>query len=77
MTAIRPTDSFLRDQIKQDNYNETLGVIQTKFSEMDKYINNLESDVKSIRDFETSLKEDKERGTDRQSAKTQSVHPKV
>ena len=64
MTAIRPTDSFLRDQIKQDDYNETLGVIQSKFSEMDKYINNLESDVKSIRDFETSLKEDKERGFD-------------
>ena len=64
MTAIRPTDSFLRDQIKQDDYNETLGVIQSKFSEMDKYINNLESDVKSIRDFETSLKQDKERGFD-------------
>lgn len=64
MTAIRPSDSFLRDQIKQDEYNETLGVIQSKFSEMDKYINNLESDVKSIKDFESSLKEDKERGFD-------------
>jgi len=31
---------------------------------MDKYINNLESDVKSIKDFESSLKEDKERGFD-------------
>ena len=64
MTAIQPTDSSLRDQIKQDEYNETLGVIQSKFSEMDKYINNLESDVKSIREFETSLKDDKERGFD-------------
>ena len=59
MTAIRPTDSFLRDQIKQDNYNETLELIQTKFSEMDKYINNLESDVKSIRDLKRVLKKTK------------------
>ena len=61
MTAIRPTDSFLRDQIKQDNYNETLGVIQSKFSEMDKYINNLESDVKSIRYVNKSQRRQRER----------------
>lgn len=64
MTAIKPSDSFLRDQIKQDQYNETLGQIQSKFSEMEKYISNLESDVQSIKEFEKSLQEDKQRGFD-------------
>ena len=52
MTAIRPTDSALRDKIAADEYNEILNNTNAKYTEMDKYITNLESDILSIKDFE-------------------------
>ena len=55
MTAIKPSDSVLRDQIDADGYNSTLNVINAKYTEMDKYIGNLESDVMSIKDFEIDV----------------------
>ena len=64
MTAIKPTDSTLRELIDEDGYNIILNGIQEKFTEMDKYIGNLESDVQSIKDFETQLLDDQKRGYD-------------
>lgn len=64
MTAIKPTDSALRDQIDADLYNSTLNVINSKYAEMDKYINNLQSDIDAIKDFEKDVISDKERGYD-------------
>lgn len=64
MTAIKPTDSQLRDQIDSDSYNSTLNVINSKYAEMDKFIGNLESDVASIKDFEKDVLSDKARGYD-------------
>ena len=64
MTAIKPTDSTLRDQIDSDSYNATLNVINSKYAEMDKFIGNLESDVTSIKDFEKDVLSDKEKGYD-------------
>ncbi len=64
MTAIRPTDSALRDKIDADGYNTTLNEINLQYTEMDKYIGNLESDIQSIKEFETSLLADQERGYD-------------
>ncbi len=64
MTAIKPTDSTLRDQIDSDSYNETLNIINSKYAEMDKFIGNLESDVTSIKDFEKDVLADKEKGYD-------------
>ena len=64
MTAIKPTDSTLRDQIDSDSYNATLNVINSKYAEMDKFIGNLESDVTSIKDFEKDVLADKDKGYD-------------
>ena len=64
MTAIKPTDSSLRDQIDSDGYNSTLNEINIKYTEMDKYIGNLQSDILSIKEFETSVLNDKARGYD-------------
>ena len=64
MTAIRPTDSALRDKIDADKYNEILNVINTKYTEMDKYIGNLEGDILSIKDFEKDVLDDKAKGYD-------------
>ena len=64
MTAIRPTDSSLRDQIDSDGYNATLNVINAKYAEMDKFIGNLESDILSVRDFLGDVLADKARGYD-------------
>ena len=64
MTAIRPTDSELRDQIKSDAYNDVLNEVNAKYAEMDNYIGNLESDISSIREFEKDMIADKERGYD-------------
>ena len=38
MTAIKPTDSDLRDKIDSDSYNTILNDINAKYTEMDKYI---------------------------------------
>jgi hypothetical protein len=64
MTAIRPTESQLRDLIDADSYNNTLNEINAKYTEMDKYIGNLASDILSIHDFEKDMIADKERGYD-------------
>ena len=64
MTAIRPTDSALRDKIAADTYNEILNNTNAKYTEMDKYITNLESDILSIKDFEAEMLADKARGYD-------------
>lgn len=64
MTAIKPTDSVMRDKIKSDEYNTTLNEINMQYTEMDKFIGNLESDIVSIKDFETSLLGDQQRGYD-------------
>ena len=64
MTAIRPSDSALRDKIASDTYNEILNNTNVKYTEMDKYITNLESDILSIKDFENEMLADKARGYD-------------
>ena len=64
MTAIKPTDSVLRDKIKSDEYNSVLNEINLQYTEMDKFIGNLESDIISIKDFENSLLADQNRGYD-------------
>lgn len=64
MTAIKPSDSVLRDQIDADEYNSTLNDINAKYTEMDKFIGNLESDVMSIKDFEKDVLSDQARGYD-------------
>tara|TARA_B100000123_G_scaffold272220_1_gene254126 strand:- start:1719 stop:2582 length:864 start_codon:yes stop_codon:yes gene_type:complete len=64
MTAIRPADSALRDKIAADKYNEILNNTNAKYTEMDKYITNLESDILSIKDFEAEMLADKARGYD-------------
>ena len=64
MTAIKPTDRALRELIDSDSYNSTLNDINAKYAEMDKYINNLQSDIMSIRDFEKEMLADKARGYD-------------
>ena len=64
MTAIKPTDSTLRDKIDSDGYNSTLNVINSKYAEMDKYIGNLESDITAVKDFEKDVISDRERGYD-------------
>lgn len=64
MTAIKPTNSDLRDQIDADGYNTVLNEVNSKYAEMDKYIGNLQSDVLSIADFTKSVLADKTRGYD-------------
>lgn len=64
MTAIRPSDSALRDKIDADSYNATLNIINSKYAEMDKFIGNLQSDILSIKEFIKDVNIDKERGYD-------------
>ena len=64
MTAIRPTESNLRDKIDSDAYNTTLNKVNAKYTEMDKFIGNLESDILSIKDFIKDVLSDKARGYD-------------
>jgi hypothetical protein len=64
MTAIRPSDSSLRDKIDADSYNTTLNIINSKYAEMDKFIGNLESDILSIKDFIKDVISDRDRGYD-------------
>lgn len=64
MTAIRPTETELRDKIDADTYNQVLNDINAKYTEMDKYISNLQSDILSIKDFESEMLADKARGYD-------------
>ena len=62
MTAIRPTDSALRDKIDSDGYNDILNNTNAKYTEMNKFITNLESDILSIKEFETEMLADQARG---------------
>tara|TARA_Y100000389_G_scaffold17613_2_gene15390 strand:- start:6906 stop:7760 length:855 start_codon:yes stop_codon:yes gene_type:complete len=64
MTAIKPTESDLRDMIDSDTYNTVLNEINSKYTEMDKFIGNLASDIMSINDFEKEMLADQERGYD-------------
>lgn len=64
MTAIRPTNSELRDKIEADAYNSILNDINSKYAEMDKYIGNLESDISSVKDFIADVISDQEQGYD-------------
>ena len=64
MTAIKPTDGALRGKIDADSYNATLNEVNAKYTEMDKYIGNLQSDVDSIKDFEKEVIADQDRGYD-------------
>ena len=64
MTAIKPTNSVLRDKIDSDGYNATLNVINSKYAEMDKFIENLQSDITAVKDFEKDVLADKARGYD-------------
>jgi hypothetical protein len=64
MTAIRPVESELRDKIDSDGYNATLNDINAQYTEMDKFIGNLASDILSIGDFEKDMLADKARGYD-------------
>mgnify|MGYP001393807362 FL=1 len=64
MTAIRPTDSELRDKIDSDGYNNTLNEINAKYTEMDKFIGNLEDDIQSVKEFERDMILDRDRGYD-------------
>lgn len=64
MTAIKPSDSALRDKIMEDDYNSVLNEINAKYTEMDKFIGNLQSDIQSIHDFEKEMLLDQERGYD-------------
>lgn len=64
MTAIKPSNSSLRDKIDSDTYNTTLNVINAKYAEMDKFIGNLQSDIQSILEFEKDMLADQARGYD-------------
>ena len=55
MTAIKPTNSVLRDKIDSDGYNSILNVINSKYAEMDQFIENLQSDITAVKDFEKLL----------------------
>lgn len=64
MTAIRPSDSTLREKIDSDGYNTTLNVINSKYAEMDKFIENLQSDITAVKAFEKDVIADRDRGYD-------------
>jgi hypothetical protein len=64
MTAIRPANSSLRDKIDTDGYNSILNEINAKYAEMDKFIENLQSDIRAVRDFEKDVIADQNRGYD-------------
>lgn len=64
MTAIKPTDSSLRDKIEADLYNEILNEINSKYAEMDKFIGNLDSDIESVSDFIKEVLVDQSQGYD-------------
>ena len=49
MTAIKPNNASLREQIDEDSYNSTLNDVNSKYTEMDKYIGNLSSDIQLLK----------------------------
>ena len=64
MTAIKPNNSTLRNQIDADSYNSTLNEVNSTYTEMDKYIGNLSSDIQSVLEFENDIIQDQKRGYD-------------
>ena len=64
MTAIKPSNMELREKIESDEYNKILNEVNSKYTEMDKYIGNLESDIASVNDFITDVKTDMDQGYD-------------
>lgn len=64
MTNISPLDNELNDLIKTNEYREILGKVSDKYSTMDEYINNLNSDINEISGLLTQLNKDADRGYD-------------
>ena len=64
MTAIKHSNSSLRDLIDADGHNTTLNEINSKYAEMDKFIENLQSDIVAVKDFEKDVLADQARGYD-------------
>ena len=64
MTAIAPSNNELRKLIDSDKYNGILNTINSKYAEMEKYIENLASDITSIKEFEKEMLKDADRGYD-------------
>ena len=56
MTNISPLDNELNDLIKTNEYREILGKVYDKYSTMDEYINNLNSDINEISWFINTIK---------------------
>lgn len=64
MTAIQPSDSNLRDKIRIDFYNQMLTSINEKYTKMNGFVSNLESDIASVADFEAQTRADANQGFD-------------
>ena len=64
MTNIAPLDNELNNLIKTNEYREVLGKISDKYSTMDEFINNLNSDINEIGGLLTQLNKDADRGYD-------------
>jgi hypothetical protein len=68
MTAIKPNNTELRQKINDEKYNLILNQINSKYTEMNKYINNLQRDIAAILEFENILTTDQQIGYDIGSA---------
>ena len=64
MTNIAPLDNELNQLIKTNEYREILGKVSDKYSTMDEFINNLNSDINEINGLLSQLKKDAGRGYD-------------
>ena len=64
MSKISPVDNDLTDLIKTDTYRSVIGAISDKYSTMDKFINNLNSDISEISNLVQKLVRDQKRGYD-------------
>lgn len=64
MTNISPLDNELNKLIKTNEYREILGKVSDKYSAMDEFINNLNSDINEIGGLLSQLNKDADRGYD-------------
>lgn len=64
MTNIRPEDNELMDLIKSQEYRSTLNRISESYTTMDRFINNLNSDITDIGTLIDKLNRDRKRGYD-------------
>ena len=62
MTNITPVDNDLHSLIKGDSYRSIVSKISDKYTTMDKYINNLNSDIGEIAGLIQKLDRDVKRG---------------